>query len=297
MEKTNLIKKWLNYDLNSEEFETFKDFDDYNDLIKISENLKKFKVAELNKEEILSTILSKKEQQESIDYIKLFSRIVAVFLICFSAYYLFFSNTEVIVSSGYANKINTELPDKSTVQLNAVSSVSFNEKQWDKKRNVTLKGEALFKVTKGSAFNVITSKGIVSVLGTEFNVKSRNENLEVICYKGSVSVTYQSKTEKLHPGDEFKSGILIKKQTSSTSPCWTRNESEFKSTPFIEVLQEFERQYNVKITIKNIDSEQLFTGKFNHDDINLALKAIALPLNISYSKNENEIILKSECSL
>ena len=41
--------------------------------------------------------------------------------------------------------------------------------------------------------------------------------------------------------------------------------------------------------------KQLYTGSFVHDDIELAIKAITLPLNISYSKKDHStIVLISE---
>ncbi|WP_442266458.1 FecR family protein [Tenacibaculum sp. ZS6-P6] len=295
MEKTELIKKWLDHDLNPQELESFKSIEDYDELMYISESLKKFKAEHnVNQQQILNNIISKKKKN-SLNIFSVLTKIAALFVITLGAYYFLFNKDNITkVETGYANKITTSLPDASTVKLNAVSSINYNKNSWDKKREVILKGEAFFKVAKGSTFKVITEQGNVTVLGTEFNIKTRDSIFQVVCYEGLVSVEYKNKIVKLSPGDSFKFGRFIEKETGNISPSWINNESEFVSEPFLEVIKEFERQYKVNFTINNINTQQLFTGKFNHKDLNLALNSITLPLNLSYTIRGDEIILKRE---
>jgi hypothetical protein len=77
-------------------------------------------------------------------------------------------------------------------------------------------------------------------------------------------------------------------------PSWLNNASTFISLPYKTVIAEFERQYNVDITLLGIDSEQLFTGSFAHDNIDVALKSITLPLYATYNKSNNTITIKGE---
>ena len=55
-----------------------------------------------------------------------------------------------------SQKQEISLPDNSQVSLNALSSVTYNESSWDENRELTLNGEAFFKVEKGSTFEVKT---------------------------------------------------------------------------------------------------------------------------------------------
>ncbi|WP_299837045.1 FecR family protein [uncultured Tenacibaculum sp.] len=295
MEKTDLIKKWLDYDLNPQELEEFKTHEDYDKLMKISEGLKKFKAKDVNQKEIYNSIVSKnKETKTTSNLFSIITKIAAIFVIALGSYFFLFNNETKTITSGFADRISTQLPDQSIVELNAVSSINFQKNNWNKKRELSLKGEAYFKVAKGSKFTVKTSLGNVSVLGTEFNVKVRDENFKVICYEGRVQVKHKNETVELTPGDIFKNGILLKENTKNLNPSWLNNESEFTSEPLSEVLKEFERQYNVNFTTNNINTRQLFTGKFNHKDLDLALNSITLPLNLNYTIRGNEIILKSE---
>lgn len=294
MEKVELIKKWLDNNLNSEEQKAFEALEDYDELIQLSDKLKQFKAPDYKSDGVLENILEqKKTKKGKLISLNIISKIAAVFVIGLGIFY-FFNNPNTTVNATAANKVNTNLPDNSEVIVNAMSSITYNEKSWKNKREIQLKGEAFFKVAKGSKFNVLTNLGSVSVLGTEFNVKNRTNSFEVTCYEGSVLVVYNNKKEKLAPGDYFRSGIVFRKKVENTTPTWINDESTFISEPYSNVIEEFERQYNVKVKTQNIDTSLLFTGKFVHNNIDIALKTLTLPFNIVFEHNENTIILKGE---
>ncbi len=298
MKRDDLIQKWLNHELNAEELKAFKNLDDYNALVNMDTHLKAFKSPEYDTSSELNAVLKniKTPKTTSQNWVRTALRIAAVVVICFSVYYSLTLDTTV--STLAANKeANLELPDASTVSLNAVSSVSFNKHKWNKTRKVELNGEAFFKVAKGSKFEVKTDAGTVTVLGTQFNIKQRDNYFEVICYEGKVGVTYQNQQTALLAGDSFlmMDGKLIAKEKETlATPSWLNNESQFISLPYNIVLAEFERQYNVTIDPNNVDLTQVFTGGFSHNNMDVALKAITLPLHVTYSKTKNTITLKRE---
>ena len=77
-----------------------------------------------------------------------------------------------------------------------------------------------------------------------------------------------------------------------TTPPLLANESFFQSVPVEEVLEEFERQYGVQVTANNVDMKQLFTGTFVHTDRDLALKAISQPLGLTYTIENDHVVLQ-----
>ena len=271
---------------------------DYDDLVKLDSNLKDFKAPEYKTskelESVLSTIKSSKKQKTH--WVKPFMRVAAILAICFSLYY-YTTTINTTITTDMAQKTTIELPDASNVSLNAKSVLVFNKNSWKKNREVELQGEAFFKVAKGSSFNVITKTGTVTVYGTQFNVKQRDNYFEVICYEGLVGVTFNSQETKLKPGDSFlilDGKIIAKEKENSLTPSWLNNESQFKSIPYKQVIEEFERQFNVDITLIGVNSDELFTGNFTHDSIEVALKSITLPLHLTYSQSNDSIILKRE---
>lgn len=299
MKREILISKWLNNDLNDLELEAFKKLEDYNDLVKLNNSMQAFKAEEFNTSAELDTVLSKiksTKKQTTTHWIKPLMRVAAILAVCFSLYY-YTTTLDTTITTKFAQKTTIKLPDTSSVSLNAKSLLAFNKNNWKHEREVELDGEAFFKVAKGSSFNVITKSGTVTVYGTQFNVKHRDNYFEVICYEGLVGVMHNSQEIKLKPGDSFliiDGKIIAKEKENRLTPSWLNNESQFKSLPFKEVIAEFERQYNVTFNVTNVDTNQLFTGGFAHDSLDIAIKSITLPLHLTYSKTKNTITLKRE---
>jgi transmembrane sensor len=300
MNREELIKKWLDNDLSSEELKAFNALDDAQELNKLSNSMQAFKAPEYDTSEIFTSIkqtIASSQTKPSINWTKQLLRIAAIFVIGFSLYY-YTTTLDTNISTTIAEKTSIELPDASLVTINALTDISFNTKQWQSKRKVKLIGEAYFKVAKGAKFDVETPSGIVSVLGTQFNVKYRDNLFEVVCYEGSVNVKFNATNTILKPGDSFlllDGKIIATEKENTQNPSWINNQSYFKSMPLSYVLNEFERQYNITIESQQIDTKQVYTGSFVHDNMELALKSITLPLNIKFSKKDpSTIVLISE---
>lgn len=300
MEKEYLIKKWLDNDLNPQELKAFKQIDDYNDLIKLSDSLKQFKAPNFDNDlaysEIQKNISHKKSAKKELHWFKPLLRIASIIVVILSVYY-YTTTLDTQIETFMAEKTEVTLPDDSRVNLNALSTISFNKSKWNTNRNIDLNGEAYFDVEKGSKFNVNTTLGTVTVLGTEFHVKNRLNYFEVVCYEGSVKVISKNIHKILKPGDQFlviDGKFIAQEKEKKIKPSWLNNESYFKSIPYKYVLSEFERQYDITFTTDDIDTNILFTGNFVHNNKELALKSITLPLNITYKIQNSEIALNRE---
>ena len=298
MNKKELIKKWLDNNLNSEEQKALEQLEDYKTIIRIDGALKSFKSPNFDIDDNYTDISHKLQlnEKKAIQWHKPLLRIAAILAICFSVY--FYSTTlNTEVNTQIAQQTNVELPDASSVNLNANSTLTFNKKNWEDSRKVNLNGEAFFKVAKGKKFDVITDYGTISVLGTQFNVKQRKNYFEVTCYEGLVAVNYKNNSTKLKPGNKFLviDGKLYTHEKETTAqPTWLRGESSFKNVALKHVISELENQYAINITIGNIDNTRLFTGTFTHKNLDLALQSVTIPLNLRYNKSGNSIVLKRE---
>src|SRR5690606_6018102 len=204
MERDELILKWLNNDLTAAEFEAFKQLEDHEALTTLNTHLQGFKVKEYNVSEELESTLKVIETRKKAkkNWLPIMMRVAAVLVICLGIFY-YTTTLDTQVSTLIAEKQTIELPDASTVAINAQSSITYNKHDWNETRNITLDGEAYFEVAKGSTFEVTTPNGIVRVLGTKFNVKQRDDAFEVVCYEGLVQVIYGSYNEKLSAGNRL----------------------------------------------------------------------------------------------
>ena len=297
MKNEKEILKWLNNELSSEEIEDLKQSEDLQTLEKIAHYASQLETPQVDVHAALEAFKTrnhskKKIKVRTLNFNTLYKFAAVVVVMLTSAYFLFF-NTITSFETQIAQIKTVTLPDNSEVILNAASKLTFNEKKWADKRALTLEGEAFFKVQKGQTFKVNTTSGVVTVLGTQFNVKERKNYFEVNCYEGLVSVTYHNETIKLPPGKTFRiiNGIIENvEDIKAQNPSWIQQESSFNKIPLDQVIAELERQYDIKIKVKGVDTLKLFTGSFTHTDKEIALQAVTIPLQLSYSSEGENII-------
>lgn len=296
MENEEFIKKWLNDSLSEEEKSLLTN-DEYKDLHMLEKNLSTFKAPSYDVESELNKLREKHHKPKTVhvDWTSRFVKIAASIIIVFGLIYLLYpskSTTMVQISSTDVNELR--LPDQSLVKLNNESFVLFNRDEWDEERKVILTGEAYFEVEEGSLFEVETASGSVKVLGTSFNVRERDEVLEVSCYSGYVSVEANDEEIVLFKGQKvsFSNGWTAgKTHVTEAEPTWINGNSMFESAPYYSVINEFERQHEVDITLNGIDSTTLFTGTFTNTDLEIGLKSITLPLNLTYQITGDQVVL------
>ena len=297
MENEKKILKWFDKELSKSEIEELKQTENFETLDKIAHYSAQMQTPQVDAQGNLDAFkarnISKKETKIRRLNLKNWYRVAAVLVVLLtSSYFLFFSTVRTFETS-IAQTKTFNLPDNSEVVLNAGSKITFDEKKWKEKRDLTLEGEAYFKVEKGQTFSVNTKEGIIKVLGTHFNVKQRTNYFEVNCYEGLVSVTFKNETVKLPSGKTFR---VINNQVeavadfNSPNPSWIQRESSFNQIPLDQVIAELERQYDLKIKTEGIDTSKLFSGSFTHDDQNIALLAVTIPLKLSYKIEGKTII-------
>lgn len=294
MDKEQLVIKWLSNDLTEEELKTFdalEDADLYKEIIEEAQRFNGNIHAKVESFDVLDEKLVSKSNS-SINWVKVVSSIAAIFIVGF-ALFTFFNKDQIssFQTTLAQNEVIT-LPDNSIVNLNELSELQYNNSKWDTNRSLDLNGEAFFDVEKGKRFDVNTPFGTVSVLGTEFNVMSRDSIFKVSCYEGLVQVAYDDENVKLPAGTEFilSSGKGFKSKITIAEPYWLKNMSVFENASFEDVIIELEKQYNIKVQYPS-DLNIKFTGAFELDNLENALKSISKPFNLTYIIDTNKVII------
>lgn len=157
-----------------------------------------------------------------------------------------------------------QLPDGSIVSLNSGTVLNVKAISKNKRLLELTKGEAFFKVAHSDVpFRVITGKGIVTVLGTEFNIRCSN-GLPFSIYLKSGSVQFESGGEKtlLKSGDlleEDKNGDFVIRQISNNNPiAWSSGKISFDNAVLSDVIKGLEELYKVEFEYdQNLASEKL----------------------------------------
>ncbi|MCB4798666.1 FecR family protein [Neotamlana laminarinivorans] len=296
MNKEQDILKWFEGEISTADIKKRYPNEDFSVLEKAGFYAKQIEAPKVDAQAALADFKTrsfKKDAPKVIPLqIKQFLRVAAILVVLLtSSYFLFFNNTKSI-NTEIAETKTFNLPDESEVVLNAKSTLDYNKKTWKTERNLNLSGEAYFKVTKGQKFTVKTEAGNVQVLGTQFNVKQRANYFEVTCYEGSVSVTSSQNKVVLKPGETFRivdNKVVTVANANENAPSWLRQESSFKNVPLWQVVNELENQYNINVSTNSINANALFSGSFTHNNLNIALQSVTIPLKLSYKINDNNV--------
>ncbi len=214
-----------------------------------------------------------------------------IVFIAVGSFLRFYENT-ISTTSGVHQIV--ELPDGSSIELNAASTLKYHPYWWRFKRILELDGEGFFDVVKGNNFIVKSNVGETQVLGTSFNILSRDEIYEVTCLTGSVKVTSTSKENviiKPNSKAEIKQNgkiNVLKEIDTYPEISWRKNIFLFTATPLRNVFLEIERQYDVTIKI-DVESMDLYTGNFTKDkSVEDILGYVCPALGLKYVKNSTK---------
>lgn len=210
----------------------------------------------------------------------------------------------ITVESNDNSRTRLVLPDGTEVCLNSGSSITYPSRYTDSERNVTLSGEAYFKVThnkeKPFIVNALNKKYKVKVLGTEFNMQAyRDHNvIQTTLIIGSVQVDIQGKNTKtvLLPSQKAiysvqNNELEVVTANTDRETDWMYSRLVFKKTPMPEVLARLSRFYKVEFDVRNkIIDTYTFTGTFEDRPLYQVLDYMKISsqidYNITYQKDE-----------
>lgn len=170
------------------------------------------------------------------------------------------------------------LPDSTVVYLNSESSLLYPSDFAAGARNVTLKGEAYFKVTPDMNRKFIVHtlhQTSIEVHGTSFNVEAYESESAVstTLVEGSVSFRYADagavwKKVTIRPGQKVVYDSQAKQTALYQTTClsevsWKDGQVVFANTGLKEALRILEKRFNVVFVVKGLQQkEYAFTGTF-----------------------------------
>ncbi len=289
------LAKWLSGELSPEETQAFEQTQAYKTYAKIINATEKLKDPAYDEEAVLARIKEKIASQPKVK--KLNFRYVyaaAASLIILVGMYFFLKNSTMNYQTDFGKQLAINLPDGSEVMLNAKSTLHYDKDNYNNNRTLHLDGEAYFKVTKGAPFKVITTEGTVEVLGTEFNIDTNTNFLEVQCFSGKVNVINSAqKTHMLTKGKAVRTynATVTSWTFNTTEKTWMSGLSSFTETPLLEVLDALENQYEITIKNKEKFTQERFTGRFTNTNLKVALQTVFEAMDIDYTLNTNLVTL------
>lgn len=191
------------------------------------------------------------------------------------------------------------LPDSSHVWMQPKSRICY-AKNFEKQREIWLKGEALFDVTKGKKnnFRVHIPKAYIEVKGTSFSVKNRkkDEN-EITLYEGKIDFSIKNTTQSisLKPMDRViynpkTAQIEIKKVEHMN---WENGRYLFTDITLEELVEIINKKYESQLVLaKEINNQYKYTGSLNYDEqLEDVIKKICYSMSLKAEKKGEEILI------
>ena len=234
------------------------------------------------------------------------ARIAAIFIVIASIsfivyYYLNQSKEKYLVAQ--TETIESQLPDGSSVTLNAGSSLNYPDKFKGDKRTVGLKGEAYFNVTHDASkpFIIEANDVRVKVLGTSFyvNTNSADGQGEVILTSGRVAVYYDNNPDKvtiLEPGEKAvfsktEQKIIKSENDEINYMAFKTKELVFSNTTLSDVVKTLNSVYHSNIKLKNNKiASYTLSGNYANLKLDSILKVIQEALPVRISKSTGNVI-------
>jgi len=200
------------------------------------------------------------------------------------------------------------LPDSSIIYLNSGSSISIPSDFADKKRELSLTGEAFFIIKHNARkpFTLHAGKLLIADIGTSFDVKAfpKERQIRVAVETGSVAVekTTAGRKPAVLVGAMIKNQQLIynkasdshtlSKIPSANIAAWHNNQLRFDNASFAEIALQMERWYNVTVKLTNNGmAERRYTISFENEPVNHVLDVLTRLSGTSYQINHQTIVI------
>lgn len=209
---------------------------------------------------------------------------------------------KVAVRTKKGQEFKMELPDGTTVWLNADSKLEIGPGYGVNERSVFLTGEAYFKVAKNKAKPFIVHVGNTSIeaLGTAFNVKLYENDSQLLTTQldeGKIRVSNSGLQEILLPGQSIELNVLNvafqrkQQNTQLDAANWKDGYFEFDQTPLPEILADLARWYNFTYSLSPVYKNKVLSGKISKKESFAEVLKILRFAGINYTIDKDRLLL------
>jgi ferric-dicitrate binding protein FerR (iron transport regulator) len=198
-------------------------------------------------------------------------------------------SNSIMVLQSKSNLIKKKLTDGTEILLNKGTVLEVKSLNTQSRVLELKTGEVFFSVIHNNApFKVITDKGIVTVTGTEFDVKNNpNEAFSIYLKKGSIQFETNNKIVSLNPGDYLQETSLgefkITRISDSRASVWIDGNLSFDNTLVSEMVKVLEETYKVKFKYDETLANEKLTITFDGLSALQAAELLGKTLNSSVS--------------
>jgi transmembrane sensor len=203
------------------------------------------------------------------------------------------------IQTPVGGKFQLNLADGSKVWLNSASSLRFPVFFAGDTREVELKGEAYFEVSKNEhkKFSVRSGNQTVEVLGTHFNINAYSDepSITTTLIEGAVRVIElnSKKSQILKPGEQSKvdRDIRIQRKDIQAEVAWKDGYFHFENASIETVMRQLGRWYGITARYESELPEHHFEGAIATNLTLLEVLEILQKSNIHFRLEGKEVVV------
>lgn len=202
------------------------------------------------------------------------------------------------IQTPVGGKFQLNLADGSKIWLNSASSLRFPVFFSGDTREVELKGEAYFEVSKNDKkFSVRSGNQTVEVLGTHFNINAYSDepSITTTLIEGAVRVIElnSKKSQILKPGEQSKVDreIRIQRKDTQADLAWKDGYFYFENASIETVMRQLGRWYGITARYEAILPEHHFEGAIATNLTLLEVLEILEKSNIHFRLEGKEVVV------
>lgn len=202
--------------------------------------------------------------------------------------------------SGHGDVVELTLFDGSHISLNSETSLVYPESGGASRRELYLRGEAMFEVAKDSEHPFVVHAGGSQIVatGTKFNVRSYGDEDQTTTtlVEGGVEVLIPGQVHPitLTPGmalvvDNRTSDVSLFKVAEGAMPKWQDGEFNAYHLTLAQICRDMERRFGVKIMIADsrIASKVYYASFVNDEGVDGILAALNVRKDFRVKKQDS----------
>lgn len=220
-------------------------------------------------------------------------------------------NNYVKIETKYGQIQRIQFPGESSVILNANSTLRYSEPFLNDQTTLYLEGEAYFDIQAPSdsqgeprELKIYTPDGMITILGTKFNVNTRDGLTTVVLEQGKVNLVKNpaqtgqvEKSYLMSPGElalfsNSGDGFQVRNVHTDLYTSWTELAWVFDNTPLSDIAKRIESTYGLEVIIKEIETAQMkFSGTAPNQNLTVLLEGLKTLLGVPIESDTDTIII------
>lgn len=197
------------------------------------------------------------------------------------------------------------LSDGTRVYLNAASELRYPTRFTPEKREVFLKGEAYFEVSRDTSrrFIVRTTGMNIMVYGTSFDVNAYEDNREVSATltSGKIKAVCREREYDLLPGQQVRYNATtgetkVEKVCTEMYTCWKDGYYYFEAIRLEDIMLTLSRWYDIAALFVQPELKEIeFTGRLRrYEEVEQLFRKFEQTRNIRFQRKGNSVIISGK---